>query len=104
MKRLDFPIGRDDGGLVAPADLLLELRVLHPHRAVLAGAAEDGDQLVVGERLLDVVEGARVDGADGALQRGLGGHQDDRRHRVLLPGGVQDVQARRPGASAHRKG
>ena len=90
---MDLPIGRAIDGLVAPADLLLELGVLDLDRPVLAGAPEDRDQLVVGERLLDVVEGAGVDRADRALQRGLGGHEDDRRHRVLLPGGGEDVEA-----------
>src|SRR3712207_8795360 len=35
---------------------------------------------------------AGVHRLDGALERGLRGHQDDRRHRVLVPGGGQDVE------------
>src|SRR5688572_4790893 len=95
---LRLPNRPGDGGPVTPADLLLELGILDLDRPVLAGATQNGHQLVVGERLLDVVERARIDGANGALERGLGGHQDHRRHRVLLPGGVQDVE---PGDLGH---
>ncbi len=87
-----------DRALVPPPDLLLELLVLHPDRAEFAGAPENRDQLVVGERLLDVVEGARIDCADGALQRGLSGHENDRCHRVLLARGRQDIE---PGHLRH---
>src|SRR5262249_38911553 len=85
-----------DGGAcaLAPANFLLELLVLHPHCAELAGPAQDRDQLVVREGFLDVVERARVDGGDSALERCLRRHQDDRRHRILLPRCLEDVEPR----------
>ena len=76
------------------ADLLAQLLVLDADRAELAGPPQDRDQLVVGERLLDVVEGAAVHRLDGALQGGLRRHQDHRRHRVLIARGGQDIDAR----------
>ena len=36
------------------------------------GTAEDREQIIVGERLLDVVEGSLVDRLDRGLQRSLG--------------------------------
>jgi hypothetical protein len=50
--------GARDRWLVTPADLLLQLGVFHLDGPVLAGPPENRHQLVVGERLLDVVEGA----------------------------------------------
>src|SRR5436309_2429246 len=47
-------------------------------------AAADRHEVVVGKRLLDVVERALVDRLDRALQRRLRGHQDDRGFGVLL--------------------
>ena len=85
--------GPGDGALVLAADVLLELAVLHPDLAEFAGAPQDREQLVVGERLLDVVEGPRVDRPDRGLERGLRRHQDDRRHRILLLGRLQDVES-----------
>ena len=90
---LGFSDRPDDAGPVPAADLLLQVLVLDPNRAVIAGPAQNSDQFVVGERLLDVVERALVDCLNRGLQRGLGRHQDHRRHRVLLPDRVQDVDA-----------
>ena len=77
----------------APADLLLERLVLDPQLAMLRGAPQDRDQLVVAERLLDVVEGALVHRLHGRLQRGLRGHEDHRRRRVLLARRRQHLDA-----------
>ncbi len=44
---------------------------------MLGGALEDRDDLVVDERLLDVVVRARVHRLDGRAQVGLRGHEDD---------------------------
>ncbi len=97
MKRRLLPMGRHRVGALAAADLGLERLVLHLELPRLGGAPADGDQLVVGEGLLDVVEGALVDGADGRLQRGLRGHQDDRQGGVHLLCGEQDLQAAHAG-------
>src|SRR5438477_26526 len=77
----------------AATDLLLELFVLGLEEALLRRPPADRDQVVVGERLLDVVEGALVHRLDGALQRRLCGHQDDRRLGILLAHGGEDVGA-----------
>jgi hypothetical protein len=51
----------------------------------------DGDEVVVGEGLLDVVEGALVYRLYGRLQRRLRRHEDDRHLGILVPRGGQDV-------------
>jgi hypothetical protein len=58
-KRRDLPIGRLTWER-SPRRRMSCLSCLfsYPERAKLAGPAEDGEQLVVGERFLDVVEGA----------------------------------------------
>src|SRR5215207_2966035 len=98
LEHVHEPLGLADGPrdsrLIASPDLLLELGVLDLYRAIFAGAPENGDQFVVGERLLDIVESARVYRADGTLKRGLRGHQYHRRHRVLLSGSAENIQAR----------
>src|SRR5918993_2820359 len=55
---LGFPDGTGDRGPIPSADLLLELGVLDLDRAILTRAPENGYQLVIGEWLLYVVEGA----------------------------------------------
>ena len=77
---------------VAP-DLLLERLVLDAQLAMLGGAAQDRDQLVVAERLLDVIEGAFVHRLHRRLQRGLRRHEDDRHVRILLPRRGEDLDA-----------
>jgi hypothetical protein len=54
---------------------------------VLGGAPHDGDQLVVAERLLDVVEGTLVHRLHGGLQRRLRRHENDRRVRIRFTRG-----------------
>jgi hypothetical protein len=78
---------------VAALDLLLEGHVLVLELAGLGGAAAEGDEVVVGEGFLEVVEGAAVDGLDGGLEGGLGGHEDDGDLGVPIPDGGQDVHA-----------
>ena len=74
-------------------DLLTQRAVLHAQLAMLAGALEDREQLVVAERLLDVIEGALVHRLHRRLQRRLRGHEDHRRVRILLPRGGEDLHA-----------
>src|SRR5438128_983418 len=81
----------------AAADLLLQLRVLGLEQALLRGAPADGYEIVVRERLLDVVESALVHRLDGGLERGLRGHEDHRRLGVLVPDRGQNVRARDTG-------
>src|SRR2546422_5210129 len=50
--------------------------------------------IVVRERLLDVVERPLVHRLDGALERGLGGHEDDGGLRVLIAHRSEDLGAR----------
>ena len=52
---------------------------------MLGGTAEDRDELVVAERLLDVVEGASVHRLHRGLQRRLRGHQDHRDVGIVRP-------------------
>ena len=75
------------------ADRLLERLVLDAKLAVLGGAPQDRHQLVVAERLLDVVESALVHGLHGGLQGGLRRHEDDRHVRIRLARGRQDLDA-----------
>ena len=56
-------------------------------------ALEDRQQLVVAERLLDVIEGALVHRLHRRLQRGLRRHEDDGRVRVLLARRGEDLDA-----------
>ena len=65
---------------VARARLIscLQRAVLDAQLAMLGGALEDREQLVVAERLLDVVEGAFVHRLHRRLQRRLRRHEDDR--------------------------
>ena len=58
--RLAAPDGTATGRAFAPLDLLLQRGVLHAQLAMLGGTTEDGQQLVVAKRLLDVVERALV--------------------------------------------
>src|SRR5258708_3974196 len=80
-------------GSFAAFDLLAERPVLDTQLAVLRRAFEDGEELVVVKRLLDVIEGALVHRLHGALQRGLRRHQNDGRVGVLLPRGGKDLDA-----------
>lgn len=72
LEHVEKPLGLPDGtggrAAVTPLDFLLQLLVFHPHRAELGSPPKNGKQLIVGERLLDVVEGAGIDGTDGRLQ------------------------------------
>src|SRR5881396_1263418 len=81
-------------GALAPPDLLLELLVLGLEEALLRRAPANRDEVVVRERLLDVVKRPLVHRLDRALERGLGGHQDDRGLRVLVPHRGEDLGAR----------
>src|SRR6266478_6064000 len=79
---------------LAPTDLLLELLVLRLEEALLRRAPADRDQVVVRERLLDVVERALVHRLDRALKRRLRGHEDHGSLGVLLPHRGEDLGAR----------
>src|SRR5215208_2100798 len=57
------------------------------------GAAQDGDQLVVSEWLLDVIEGAFVHRLHSRLQRRLRRHQDYRTVWIALSRGCQYFDA-----------
>jgi hypothetical protein len=89
--------GLREARALAPPDLLLQLLVLGAEAPMLGGTAADRHQVVVRERLLDVVERALVDGLDGALERRLGGHQDDRGLHIVLSHRRQDVDPRHLG-------
>ena len=60
---------------------------------MLGGAAEDRDQLVVAERLLDVVERALVHRLHRRLQRGLRGHENDRHVGIARARRGEDLDA-----------
>ncbi len=75
------------------SNLLLERLVLDAKLPMLGGAPQDRDQLVVAERLLDVVERALVHRLHRRLQRGLRGHEDDRHVGIALPRGREDLDA-----------
>ena len=81
LARADRP--RDAAALVAP-DRLLQRLCSRREASVLGGAAQDRDQLVVAERLLDVIEGAFVHRLHRRLQRRLRRHENDRHVRVAL--------------------
>ena len=76
---------------------LLELLGEELNLAVQAPALERlrhlHEQLLLAERLLDVVEGADAHGLDRALDRAVGGHHDDLGHRLRLFGRAQHVDA-----------
>src|SRR5439155_333880 len=77
-----------------PTDLLLELLVLRLEDPLLRRAPANRDEIVVRERLLDVVERPLIHRLDGALERGLGRHEDDGGLRVLIAHRRQDLGAR----------
>src|SRR5439155_1740337 len=62
----------DEPGALPPTDLLLELLVLGLEEPLLRRTPANRDEIVVRERLLDVVERPLVHRLDGALERGLG--------------------------------
>jgi len=74
----------------APAALR---RVLDAQHAVLRGAPEDRDEFVVAERLLDVIERALVHGLHRGLERGLRGHEDHGRVRIVCARRRENVDA-----------
>src|SRR5206468_4051234 len=63
-------------------------------RALLRRAPANRDQIVVRERLLDVVERPLVHRLDRTLERGLGGHKNDGCLRVLVAHRREDLGAR----------
>jgi GNAT superfamily N-acetyltransferase len=87
----------DRAGALVATDFLLELLVFGAEPAVLGGTAADRHHVVVGERLLDIVERALVDGLNGCLQRGLGGHEDDGCFGVLPAHRGQNLDTGHPG-------
>ena len=60
---------------------------------MFGGTPDDRHQLVVAERLLDVVERARVHRLHRRLQRRLCGHEDDRHVGVMRPRGREHLHA-----------
>ena len=78
------PTGRGDAAALLPANRLLERLVLDAQLAMLGGAAENRHQLVVAERLLDVVERALVHRLHRRLQRRLRRHEDHRHVGIAL--------------------
>ncbi len=69
--------------LVAILELVGEQRDLAGELAVVVGALDLDQELLLAEGLLDVVEGAEPHGLHGALDGAVGGHHDD------LGGGVR---------------
>jgi hypothetical protein len=68
--------------LVAILELAREERDLARETAVVERLADLHEQLLLGERLLDVVERAVPHRLDGALDRAVRGHDDDLGHRL----------------------
>ena len=87
------PDGTRRVGALAPADLLLQRFVLDTELAMLGRALENRHQLVVSERLLDIVERALVHGLHCRLQRCLRGHEDHGTIRIALLGRGEDLDA-----------
>jgi hypothetical protein len=83
---------RHHAATIATLDLLGQALVLGAQRARLERAAHDRHQLVVAERLLEVVERAIVDGLDGALQRRLRRHQHHGEAGVQRPRRGEQLQ------------
>jgi hypothetical protein len=79
--------------LVALAELGREERDLPREPPVRDRALHLHEQLLLRERLLDVVEGAEPHGLDGALDRPVRGHHDDLGHRVRFLHRTQDADA-----------
>src|ERR1035437_1990180 len=78
---------------IGAADLLLERCVLDAQYAVLRSAPKDRDEFVVAERLLDVIERALVHGLHRGLERGLRGHEDHGRVRIVCARRRENVDA-----------
>ena len=76
-----LPLADDVGEGVLAGELLLEVEVLVLELLLAERPADDEHELVVVERLGDVVDGAALHGLDGVLGRGVGGDHDDRRRR-----------------------
>src|SRR5690606_36876733 len=91
-------LARRPGGVadVTAADLLLQRLVLAFQLTRLGRPSADYQQLIVRERLLDVVERTLVDRLDGGVERRLCRHEDDGNVLIQLPGGVEDVDATYP--------
>jgi len=67
--------------------------------AVFNGAAEQFQGLVHVKGFGQVLEGARLIGRDGAVQIRVGGHDDNRHIRVILPDGFEKTDAVNAGHS-----
>ena len=79
--------------LVAILELAREERHLAGEAPVVERLGDLDEELLLGERLLDVVEGAEAHRLDGALDRAVRRHHDDLRQRVSVLGRPQDVDA-----------
>src|SRR3989454_9685845 len=78
-QRLDQP------GALPPTDLLLELLVLGLEEPLLRRTPANRDEIVVRERLLDVVERPLVHRLDRTLERGLGGRSEEHTSELQSP-------------------
>ena len=63
-------------------------------RRAAAEGPQAGEELLVGERLHEVVVGARVQALDAGADRVAGGQHEDRDRRALRPQAAGDVEAR----------
>ncbi|MEZ5419009.1 MAG: hypothetical protein R2708_16955 [Vicinamibacterales bacterium] len=78
--------------VVAGLQALLEREVLGDEAAPLDGVVQHDEDLVVLERLRDVVEGAPLHGAHGGLHRRVGRDHDHGQFVVDGPNGVEHLQ------------
>jgi hypothetical protein len=83
--------------LVALPELLAERDVLLAQVPQLADTVEEVDDLLVVERLQDVLEGARLHRLDGRLDRAVSGDDDDLGRGVLLLRVLQELHPVHPG-------
>ena len=73
------------------------IRLARLFAGVQHGPLDHRDRVIHVEGFGQIVEGAALVGTDGALEIGVGGHDDDRQGRVLLVYLAQQVDAVDPG-------
>ena len=96
--RLHDLASADDGAEAElPLELAAEADVLVLQPLVVQSPFDGHQQLVMFERLLDVVESPVFHGLDGRFDRGIGRDDDDLGAGVDAPDGLQDLDALQPG-------